>query len=40
MAQSYIDVNFNMPTSQLDANKKIRRSGLTVLRAVDNETKS
>lgn len=36
MAQSYMDINFNVPTSQLDANKKIRRSGLSVLRAVDN----
>jgi len=37
--QSYMDISFNMPTNQLDANKKVRRSGLTVLRAVDNQTK-
>ena len=37
--QSYMDISFNMPTNQLDANKNVRRSGLTVLRAVDNQTK-
>ncbi len=36
MTQSYMDINFNVPVSQLDANKKIKRSGLTVLRPVDN----
>jgi len=37
--QSYMDISFNIPTNQLDASKKIRRTGLTVLRTVDNQTK-
>jgi hypothetical protein len=35
-----MDINFGMPANQLEASKKIRRSGLTVLRTLDNEAKS
>jgi hypothetical protein len=42
MAQSYMESSaFNgNGRSQLDMSKKIRKSGLTVLRQVDNETKN
>jgi len=38
MAQSFLDCNYNQ--AQLDASKKIRRSGLTILKSCDNETKN
>ena len=37
LTQSYMESSFNhLSTPQLDGSKKIRKSGLTVLRAVDN----
>lgn len=42
MAQSYMEIgSYNMNgSSQLERSKKVRRSGLTVLRQVDNEAKN
>jgi hypothetical protein len=34
-----MDISFNTAINHIDPNKKIRRTGLTVLRAVDNQTK-
>ena len=42
LAQSYMDCSFNQnsqlnQSTQLEGGRKIRRSGLTILRQVDNE---